>query len=185
MPVFFLRKKYKTLDDILLVKEVATGNESAFRELLSRYQTGIFSFAVRIVGDNGAAEDIVQETFLRFYRASESLHPESNIRAFIFKIARNLCIDYLRKRRPELQDEDTDGSNSETPLDLIETKENKEMLLTAVLTLPERQKTAVLLRHTEDMTYHEIAAVMSVSVSGVESLLVRGRKTLRAMLVKG
>ncbi len=90
MPVFFLRKKYKTLDDTLLVKEVAIGNESAFRELLSRYQAGIFSFALRIVGDNGAAEDIVQETFLRLFRASESLHPESNIRAFTFKITRNL-----------------------------------------------------------------------------------------------
>jgi len=69
-------------------------------------------------------------------------------------------------------------------LDLIETKETKEMLLSAVLTLPERQKTAVLLRHTEDMTYQEIAAVMSVSVSSVESLLVRGRKTLRTILIK-
>ena len=184
MPVFFLRKKYKTLDDLLLMKEVAIGNESAFRELLARYQTGIFSFAIRIVGDTGAAEDIVQEAFLRLFRAAESLHSESNIRAFIFKITRNLCVDFLRKKRPELHSEQVEGFDSETPLDLIETKETKEMLLSAVLTLPERQKTAVLLRHTEDMTYQEIAAVMSVSVSSVESLLVRGRKALRTMLVK-
>ncbi len=181
--VFFLRNKYKSLEDTLLIKEIAKGNESAFTEILFRYQRGAYSFALRIVVDNGAAEDIVQEAFLRLYRASESLHPESNVRAFIFKITRNLCVDYLRKKRPELHEE-PDATDPVTPLDLIESKEKNEMLLSAVLTLPERQKTAVLLRYTEDMTYQEIASVMSVSVSGVESLLVRGRKKLRALLVK-
>ncbi len=182
--MFFLSKKYKTYDDSELVKAIAKGNEAAFREILFRYQSGIYTFSFRLAGTKDVAEDIVQETFLRLFRASENMTTDSNVRAYLYRISRNLCIDYLRKKKPVLLEDIVQVCSDPTPFELLKRKEEKQQIRELINLLPERQKSAIVLRHTEELTYQEIADVMSCSVSSVESLLVRGRKELRNALKK-
>ncbi len=145
----------------------------------------LFNYVFKFTGDIGLTEDVVQESFLRLYRSAESMHSNSHVRAYIYRIARNLCIDRSRKNDMNFQEAFSKGVDLKTPFDELALKEEEQVLFTAILALPENQKTALLLRHTEGLTYKEISTVMSTSVSSVESLLVRARKKLRIMIDKG
>lgn len=182
MPVYLFRKKYRSLDDYSLIQKISTGDESAFRELLSRYKDGIYSYAFQLTRIIETAEDVTQETFIKLYRISESMHEGVNVRAYIYKIARNSCIDISRKKKPEIHGENIDDVSTKTPYDELKLKEEELQLMSAISKLSENQKTAVLLRHTEGLSYKEISIVMALSVSAVESLLVRARKKLRTLV---
>jgi len=174
------RNKYAEMDDQTLSKAVAEGNEAAFRELLNRYQYKILNFAFRFLGDAEEAQDIAQETFLKFYKSVSNFRPVGSLKAYLFTISKNLCIDYVRKKKPVYSDKVQEQAEQNTPLDLLICKESTDEFLSAVQKLPENQRFAVLLRYNEGLSYSEIAKILSVSVSAVESLLVRGRKTLRS-----
>ncbi len=168
--------------DADLVSRVAEGDERSFAELLYRHQDAVYGFACRMLSDTQAAEDASQETFLRLYRAAHRYRPHASLRAYLIRITKNICIDHLRKKRPELVDELPDLPSQETPLDLLEGAIAVQHLETAMGNLPVNQRTALLLRHTEQLGYKEIADVMELSVSAVESLLVRARRTLKSRL---
>lgn len=173
---------HSRLSDADLVARVADGDEKAFSELLHRHQAAIYAFACRLLGDEREAEDVAQETFLRLYRTSGRYREKASLRTYLFKITKNLCIDHHRKKRPEPMDELPDTATRETPLDLLEGAMAVDRIEKAINDLPVNQKTALLLRHTEQMPYSRIAEVMDLSVGAVESLLVRGRRTLRQVL---
>ena len=175
-------KRWAGLDDASLLNAAVEGSEAAFREFLNRYQYKVLNWAYRFLGDREEARDVAQETFLRLYRSAGGSRLTGGLKPYVFKIARNLCLDWERKKRPELLDDLPDPIDEDTPLDLLSRKEGLSVLAEAVRELPEKQRTAVLLRHMEGMSYAEIAEVMSISVSAVESLLVRGRKSLRVLL---
>jgi RNA polymerase sigma-70 factor (ECF subfamily) len=100
----------------------------------------------------------------------------------LLRIAKNLCIDQLRKKRPELMEELPEAASDETPLDLLEGAIEMDRLEKAIDKLPANQRSAVLLRHGEQLSYRRVAEVMDLSVGAVESLLVRARRTLRRNL---
>ncbi len=175
----YFQRNYADASDPELVKLVANGNEKAFKVLLKRHQNSIYRFAVRFLEDTFEAEDIAQETFIRFLGAAASYRPEASLRTYLFRITRNLCIDHVRKKRPELMDHLPEKSTTATPLDNVEQAESMKRLINAVKELPENQRTAILLRHDHHMRYAEIAKTMNLTVSAVESLLVRARRTLR------
>jgi len=176
------RPRQKSMSDAELVARVAAGDEGAFAELLRRHQDAVYGFACRMLGDPQEAEDIAQETFLRLYRASGRYQANASLRTFLLRIAKNLCIDHLRKKRPELMDELPDTPSEETPLDLLEGALAVDRLEKAMACLPVNQRSALLLRHGEQLAYNRIAEVMELSVGAVESLLVRARRTLRDVL---
>jgi RNA polymerase sigma-70 factor (ECF subfamily) len=176
------RRPYTGRSDPELVSLVARGDEEAFDELLQRHQHAIFGFAHQFLGDIQAAEDVAQETFLRFYRVSGRFRPEAALRTYLLRIAKNLCIDQLRKKRPELMEELPEGATGETPLDLLEGAIEMDRLEKAIDELPAGQRSALILRHSEHLSYRRIAEVMALSVGAVESLLVRARRTLRRNL---
>lgn len=165
-----------------LIKKIATGDESAFRELLRQFQPVIYRFAVRFLGDSEDAKDIAQETFLKFFRSIKTVNEEENVNAFLFMIARNLCIDFLRKKKPDSYSQNLEPVCTQTPLECLRRKEEHEAMLHIVNSLPERQRTAIDLRYAEGFSYAEIASIMNVSVSAVEALLDRGKKELRKRL---
>lgn len=179
-----LFKSYSRSSDAELVRLVSEGDEAAFGELLCRYQEGVYSFALRMLGDAAEAEDVAQETFLRLYTASGRYRPEASLKTFLFRIARNLCIDYFRKKRPCLMDELPEQGTDQTPLDHLQKAIEKQALETAISELPVNQKAALLLRHSGDMTYAGIAETLELSVSAVESLLVRARRNLFTLLAE-
>lgn len=176
------RRRPSGESDAVLVSRAAKGDEPAFRELLDRHQGPVYGFAHRLLKDPREAEDIAQEVFLRLYRTAGTSSFEASVRGYLFRIARNLCIDALRKKKPELMDELPETIDPNTAFDRLDQAESMQRLLAAVSDLPANQQTAVLLRHEQGMNYKEIADALGVSVSAAESLLVRARRTLRDRL---
>ncbi|BBO83681.1 RNA polymerase sigma factor [Desulfosarcina ovata subsp. sediminis] len=176
------RSRHIRRSDADLVARVADGDEGAFRELLKRHQDAVYGFAWRMLRDPQEAEDITQEAFLRLYQAAGRYRPKASLRTFLLRIAKNLCIDYYRKKRPERIDPFPDIPGSETPLGLLENAIDADRLEKAIDGLPVNQRTAIVLRHTQQLPYQRIADVMDLSVGAVESLLVRARRRLREVL---
>lgn len=169
----------RKLPDAELVAKVAHGDEKAFRELLSRHQKPVYDFASRFLGSETEAADMAQETFLRLFRAAPTYKPGVSLRAFLLRIAKNLCIDHVRKKRPVYMETPPEQAHQDTPHAELGRNELALALAAAIRNLPENQRTAVLLRHEAGLAYAEIAEAMNLSVSAVESLLVRGRRTLK------
>lgn len=176
------RRRHSGAADTELVSLVAKGSESAFKELLDRHQGAVYQLAYRFLGDPNEAEDIAQETFLRLYRAADRYQPRASLRTYLFRIAKNLCIDFLRKKRPEPMEHIPETMDLDSPQDQLERAQSIQIILNSIEALPEHQRMAILLRHNSGLRYQEIADVMEVTVSAVESLLVRARKTLRQRL---
>ncbi len=176
------RKKNRSKNDIALIKAVSKRDEIAFRDLLNRFQHKIRNYAFRFLGDTEEAKDIAQETFLKFYRSIDNYRYSGSISSYLYTIARNLCIDYKRKKRPELSIDFHGPVSCGTPFDSLDSKENLNQIMLAVRNLPENQCSAILLRYSEGLSNAEVADILSISVSAVESLLVRGRKTLKKQL---
>ena len=170
------------LDDAQLAGLVAKGNERAFTEVLKRHQDAVYGFALRMLNHPQEAEDVTQEAFLRFFKTAARFRQQASLRTYLIRITKNICIDTFRKKRPELIDELPETPDTDTPLALLEGELTRKSVEEAVANLPVNQRTAILLRHVEQMSYSQIAKVMEVSVGAVESLLFRARKVLKQTL---
>lgn len=170
--------------DHLLIQGLTRGDESAFEVLLNRYQQSIHNFAWRFLGDAESARDVAQETFLRLHQHLQSGKQIEYLSALLFRIARNCCIDLQRKNRLRSVKPDEMPIETRTADQVLDEKERRQRIDEAVGRLPDNQRMAVILRHTESMSYEEIAEVMSVSRSSVESLLFRARSRLKEMLIQ-
>ena len=176
------------------------GHEQAFRALVQRYQRPVFSLIVRMVRDGGTAEDLAQETFVKAFRALGSFDPRYRFSNWLFKIANNLTIDHLRKRRISTLSLDApsgpgDGQEGggptlsqilpdpgESPAAHVEHLELGGQLEIAIGQLRPEYRTAILLRHVEGYAYEEIADIMEVPIGTVKTYLHRGRSELRDLL---
>ncbi len=184
-------------DEELILKAVA-GSEVDFNALVDRYAPSVYRIARGITGGPEDAEDVVQETFLRAFKHLESFSPaKAAFRTWLFTIARNQSINIfgsvkrralrflneadIDERGPELSDNPFSGQYRDSE-SLLAMKQEYSRVEQAMKKLPERQRTAILLKAQEDMSYDEIARVMNASVSSVESLIFRGRKRLLEIL---
>lgn len=168
--------------DHWLVQRTASGDAKALETIVRRYQQPVADLAYRFLSDMTEAEDIAQETFVRFYLAADRYRPEYSLKAYLFTIAKNLCIDHLRKKRPVLSDHVESEGPEHGPLDALISAEASQKVLRAVQSLPASQRMVVLLQHFEGLSYQETADVMETTVSAVDSLLVRAKKNLREKL---
>jgi RNA polymerase sigma-70 factor, ECF subfamily len=145
------------------------------------------NFVYRYVGDRFTSEDLAQEVFLRIYGSAAEFEPRSKVSTWIFKIAYNLSVNEVlrRKRLCLLSDtaEEVEGRGIELGAPgPFEENELRETLMGVIQGLPENQRAALLLRVNEELSYSEIGEVLSTSVSSVESLIFRARQNLRKML---
>jgi len=174
--------------DYDLIKAVGKGDEGAFECLMRRYRKSVLNFVYRHIGDRYMAEDLTQEVFLRTYLASARFVPTGKVRTWIFKIAYNLCLNEikrmarLRRLRDELDAHPAITCESPAAGGARSGVEEVEAVLEALSRLPEPQRAALLLRAGEGLSYAEIGQVLSLSVSGVESLLFRARTNLRQIV---
>ena len=167
-----------------LLARFAAGDQAAARELTRRLAPRIHALARRMLNDPAEAEDVTQEAMLRLWRIAPNWRDEgAAVGTWLYRVAGNLCIDRLRRRRelptampPERPDE---APAAETRL---ETAERAAALQLALAGLPDRQRLAIVLRHIEERPNPEIAAILEISVEAVESLLARGRRGLAAAL---
>ena len=172
-------------DDALLVL-YANGDTAAARALTFRMTPMAFSLAARLLNDKAEAEDVAQEAMLRLWKvAPDWRQGEAKVTTWFYRVVSNLCMDRLRKRRGLGLDEIAEPQD-ETPgvVARMHETDRAQALSTALDALPERQRTAVVLRHIEGMSNPDIADVLSVSVEAVESLVSRGKRSLKAILLK-
>ena len=187
-----------TVSDHELVTRAQQGSEKAYRELLGRYQRPVFSIIYRMIRDREQAEDLAQETFVRVFNNIDRYDPRYKFSSWIFKIATNLTIDWIRRK--ELNTVSIDGSRNavtaeqieatsitiastdETPEELLEAKELGEEIEGAISKLRPEYKAAILLRHVEGREYQEIAEIMALPLGTVKTYIHRGRNELRDTL---
>jgi RNA polymerase sigma-70 factor, ECF subfamily len=178
-------------DEMELIQRCVGGDRAAFDALVSRHYRGIYSMLYQMTGSADDASDLTQETFVRAYSRLETFQLGRPFSAWLRRIASNLCIDMLRKRRTptvsldqqaeagfELADTSVEGS----PEDRLEIGEEARRVLAAVQKLPEKQRTVVVLRHLEGMSLEEISRCLGMPLGTVKVNLFRARETMRKLV---
>ncbi len=167
-----------------LVERIAGGDEVAVRELMERHVDWIMGCGFRLLGSREDAEEVVQEVFLRVWRAAPKWQPgEAKFRTWMNRVTVNLCFDRLRKKREVVTDDLPEIADERgTPADQLQECQTVSRVQGAIDRLPERQKTAIILCHHQGLSNIEAADLMGVSVEALESLLARGRRKLKALL---
>ena len=183
-----------TLDfDAELMLRVRDGDGASFAILLEKHRLPVIHFLYRMVQNQGVAEELAQEVFLRVYRSRESYEPTAKFTTWLFRIATHLALNSLRdgkhRRTEERLDDDSGDAPARQVSDQRPTVEQKmvyqarmEEIRRAVATLPEKQRAAVVMHKYEEMEYSQIAKVLNCSESAIKSLLFRAYETLRARL---
>lgn len=173
--------------ELALIRAAGAGDHRAFEFLVKRYQNPVFDFMYRYLGDRYAAEDILQEVFLRLYQASPDFDVRGKLSTWLFRVAYNLSLNEIkrRKRHSNLREalrSSAQVSIGQPALDNVEARELERSFTAALEHLPENQKAAMILRVNEELSYAEISEVLSVSVPSTESLIFRARTRLRQLL---
>jgi RNA polymerase sigma-70 factor (ECF subfamily) len=171
--------------DAALLAAYAAGDQAAARQLTARLAPRVHALAWRMLRDRGEAEDVTQEAMLRLWRiAPDWRDGEAQVATWLYRVASNLCIDRLRRRR-EHPSEAVPERVDEAPgvVRRLEAADRAAALNAALAELPERQRLAVVLRHFEDCGNPEIAEALDTSVEAVESLLGRARRALATRLL--
>jgi RNA polymerase sigma-70 factor (ECF subfamily) len=178
-----------------LMARITEGDEYAFELLVGRHQSSILNLIYRFIGDRTKSQDLAQEVFIRVWQAAKTYKPEARFTTWIYRITANLCLNELKsaRRKKLFQFLQSDADNeihgekdfpdgSPSPEDLLLAKERSHQITKALQSLPENQRMAVILKRYDDLSYEEIARILNCSVSAVESLLVRGKRTLQEKL---
>ncbi|MBK8205495.1 MAG: sigma-70 family RNA polymerase sigma factor [Planctomycetes bacterium] len=189
-------KPSKIIDpDSELMKRVAKGDGEAFRLLFERHHRLAYSVIYRHIGVQSAAEDLVQEAFLRVYRNAAKWEPSAKFSTWLYTVVSNLCLNYKRDRARDklrLVSGNEEGGNpleqlaatAETDIDAMDAAERTRIIQAAIAELPENQRMALILSRYEDKSYEEVAKIMETTVAAVKSLTSRARETLRQKLAR-
>jgi RNA polymerase sigma-70 factor (ECF subfamily) len=160
-----------------LVRAAAGGEREAFLAIYDRHAGGLYGYALQRLRDPGRAEDLVQEVFLALVRTGGRYHARAPLRAFLYRVARNRVLNFLRDARPEdeLQEMGARAPAYEAILDVRR----------ALASLPERFREPILLATYPQLTYPEIARVLGCPVGTVRSRISRGKRLMAEMLREG
>ena len=184
------------LTDHDLIAAAKSGDELAFEEIVNRYRNQLTNFIYRMLGDYEEAVDLTQETFVRVYFALERYHTGFAFSTYIYRIASNLAISEIRKRKRRkllsltgfFQYADEEAADfqppDEKPLpdeDLVLGEEQK-VIARAIAALPDKYRAPIVLREIENRSYEEIAAILELGLGTTKSRISRGRGLLREKL---
>lgn len=182
--------------DAQLMLRVKRGDPAAFAALVEKYQQPILNLVTRTLRDSTEAEDLAQTVFVQAWKSAGRYQASAKFSTWLFTIARNLCLNELRRRarhpaepldapHPEHEGEllhQPPDVQTTTPPDALLHGELERKIEEALATLPENQRTAILLCRQDELSYEEIAAVLGCSLSATKSLIFRGRETLKQRL---
>ena len=179
-----------------IIRAVLDGNPNAFDDLVLAYQDQVYHIALRMTGNEEDAFDLSQETFLKAYRSLKSFRGESAFGTWLYRLASNLCIDFLRKQKRRgggqavSLDEETEWRPRELPdlryepQEALERKELRERGRAGLARLPEEQRLILVLRDAEGLSYEEIGAVLAIEQGTVKSRIFRARARLAKLLTE-
>lgn len=173
-----------------LLSAASQGDGTAFRHLLDRYMGRVFANCYRVLGEASAAEDATQESFSRLWKVlstnANAQAPDRDAGGWLMRTSRNLCIDMLRRRKRWVTDDATMNTRpDETPNAEArhQSQDVSARVQSALAGLPDRQRAALALVHFEGISQIEAATSMGITVDALESLLARGRRSLRSQLL--
>ena len=163
---------------------VQAGDQQAYARLLDRHLNNVHAYVYRMTGNRADAEDIAQETFLRVWHRARTFKPgRVHFTTWLHRIAHNLCVDAFRKRR-ETYDGEPDAIADDAPMadELSMAEERRKAVHAGIASLPERQRSALVLCQLQGRSNREAAQIIGVSVDALESLIARARRTLKTRL---
>jgi RNA polymerase sigma-70 factor (ECF subfamily) len=183
-----------TSTDEELVARSIGGDADSFNQLVLRWERPIYALAYRTIGREEDARDVCQETFLRAFRALPGFRGQAKFSSWIYRIALNLCRDWIRRERrtglvqpPEdvdLMELAAAAEPSESIEDLVARKDQIRAVERVMALLPEEQRTAIVLKEYHGLTFQEIADVLGCPLSTVKTRLYQGLSVLRRELAK-
>ena len=182
--------------DAALMKRVTQGDQRAFEELVEKYKQPVFNFVYRTLPDATEAEDLAQVVFVQVWKSAARYRVEAKFSTWLFTIARNLCLNELRRRSRHPGDSleaatatDDEGPGRQfedarnvAPRDRLVQDELVTKVSEALKDLPENQRTAILLYQEQEKSYDEISEILGTSLSATKSLIHRARETLKQRL---
>jgi RNA polymerase sigma-70 factor, ECF subfamily len=180
-------------NDEKLMKAVAGKNAGALRELMRRHEARVRRLAFRFTGSDDAACELVQDVFFKVYTSAPSYSPAARFTTWLYRITANHCLNYIRdSRRDPLQQYNqpideaghvlSEDGGRDSQIAGLEKKEQAARVRSAVDSLPERQRMAILLLRFEELSYRDAASALDCSVSALEALVHRGLETLKKQL---
>lgn len=182
-------------EDQQLVQRVLDGDYRAFEDLVERYQARIYRHLKKMVKDNHVAEDLLQETFLSAYRGLKGFAGASSFSTWLFRIATNSALMFLRRHRPEsVEFDDQVAAHSDaafvpaspdfinTPLEALLSSEGRKKIEEAIDELPVLYRSVIVLRDVEGFSLEEVSKITDASIAAVKSRLHRARNAVRESL---
>ena len=178
-----------------IIRSVLRGNVNDFEKLVTAYEKNVYNIALRMVGDPEDAADMTQETFIKAYRALSSFRGDSKFSSWLYRIASNVCLDFLRSRsrHPQVSLSTVDEDDRAT-FELPDMRQNPEEQLMKKLgmeavrrgleQLPEQQRQILVLRELGGLSYAELAQTLGLEEGTVKSRIFRARKRLGALLLR-
>ncbi|MDO9575596.1 MAG: sigma-70 family RNA polymerase sigma factor [bacterium] len=171
-----------------LIKKVVEGDETAFEQMVKKYERRVLNTIYRYIGKSDEAEDIAQEVFIKVWHHAKSFKGKSKFSTWLYRIVVNQCLNYRSKHKERLASLDEIMEQGKTPESLkveieFERQRKSKIMRRAIDELPKRQRIALVLSKFEGKSYREIAQIMGVSLSSVESLIFRARGALKKKLL--
>lgn len=173
--------------DGAVVARVLKGDREEYGELVRRHQQPMYRYALGMVGSPDAAADLVQESLVRGFTRLGTCQDPERFGAWVFRILRNQCLDYLKDQRQRTVPLELDApfeSESEGPDSAVERTELRHSVTEALASLPDAQREAFVMKHVEDLSYEEMAERAGVSVSALKMRVMRAREALHGLLAE-
>ncbi|HNU06174.1 MAG TPA: sigma-70 family RNA polymerase sigma factor [Pyrinomonadaceae bacterium] len=187
-------EKFDGLSDIELIARAIRGREDGFEELVRRYQRPITNYVFRMLNDYDASLDVTQEVFIKVYNSLGKYSSEYKFSTWLYRIAHNAAIDHIRRKSPNQQSieaENGDGSYqlqiespNPTPEQDRERSEWRTEIAAVVKCLPGAYRELILLRHSQDLSYDEIAEITNLPLGTVKNRLFRAREMMREIFLE-
>ncbi len=178
-----MANKLASYSDVQLAEMLQASHkeaEIAFKELYDRYSSGVHAYCLRVLGDEDAAEDIFQETFIKFYKNVKSDHKSKNIQGFLITIARNLCLNHKRDKKNTVDVEKLDFYMHDNQN--YEQKELLDLINTALELVEYDYREAFVLREYSGFSYQDIADACEISIANAKSRVFRAKQKIKEIL---
>ena len=181
-------------DDNKLIDDALGGNQPAYEKLMKKYYQLIYNLVYKMISKKEDVEDLVQEAFIKAFNSLKNFDRQYAFSTWLFKIATNNAIDYLRKKKlhtfsidKEIESEDSDYSfeipdHEQKPDSKMMDDERRKILEEAIQSLPPKYKEVIVLRHKQEMEYEEIAAELKLPLGTIKAHIFRGRELLNKYL---